>query len=215
MKLRGGDMNSFIKLFILVSVIFFASCATNEVIKDPDKSDNEKAPETPKQFTRIFFDYEEMEQMPVMELDPEIVQIIDSAYDEITMNNSTRALATVEDLYRNQEAHPEITDIYAYCLFRNGHRFKALEIIDDAIKQFGPYGNLIYSRIIMSRELAETGLNMMQVDGNGIYNSSDLPYDEADFIKTNYQSALHDALYLFSQFDTDANLACHIGIYMN
>jgi len=82
---------------------------------------------------------------------------------------------------------------------------KYIEIIDNAISDFGPHEQLVKVRQRIAIDMAFMGTDKRLVDGMTLYlpPARALPYENEQFKTESFSSALHDSLFLLKLYDGD------------
>ncbi len=158
-----------------------------------------------KKYERPKFRYASMKQKPEKQCAEAADEAMKQAIDLAETNNSASALRLIEE---SRQAHGKCVFselLYAQVLFRNGQRLKSNEIIDAAIKAFGPLDGLVRVRAMLCIEMAEYGVGTQAVDGNMVYlpESKHLPYKEEQFRHTNLVVASEALEYLLGEIPED------------
>jgi len=151
-------------------------------------------------FTRTRFEYETMPKKPYQACDPVQLKNVRLALRQVDQLQSRQGLATAKEAYSQAKKCPEVSDAYAWCLFRSGEWLEGINVIDEAIRTFGSYPALIKRRGYMGWEMGDLGITRKVVDGNTIPVLKDkgLPFDDKQFKEENYRIALQDFLFLTS-----------------
>ncbi len=154
-------------------------------------------------YQKTIFDYEKMKLDTLSKCDDVMFQKLQSILETIENNNSSIAVKTSKELFSNNTTCPEIYEIHGYALFRSGEWLEGNEIIEKGILKFGKIPGLIKRHSIMSIEMAELGTGVKNIDGNSVYKSKFLEYDEEQFKNENLKSALNDLMYLEQKYQQE------------
>ncbi|MBL7936192.1 MAG: hypothetical protein JNM51_10350 [Bacteroidia bacterium] len=149
------------------------------------------------QLSRKILDYEKLKIVEVY-CDSSTIIDLERAMVAIDGYQSERGVEISKSIFDKNQSCPQIFEVYAYSLFRNGKWFEGIDILEKGIELFGAVPELIKKRSEMSIEMAQMGVGEKVVDGNSIYVSGKnaLAYDEKQFKEENYKSALLDLIYL-------------------
>jgi len=126
---------------------------------------------------------------------------LENSFVAIQQNNSAAAVENAKNIYDLNKDCFSIFEAYGYSLFRNGKWFEGLEIIEEGIQKFGSVPELIKRKSEMSLEMADLGIGMKNIDGSSVYKANNAEYDEEQFIRENYTSALADLNYLMINYN--------------
>lgn len=162
------------------------------------------------------FDYKQLEKETYPACDTSAELQLDNAFTLLQQNNSKSALSITKQLMDDKHDCPAVFEYYGYSLFRTGEWMAGVQILDSAIDRFGSSPDLIIRKAYMSLEMAQSGTGMRTVDGNAIYlpAAKQLPYDEAQFVRENYASALDDLHYITDNYeDRYDDIATMAGVY--
>ena len=150
---------------------------------------------------RKSFKYEKLEKENYDRCDETVMVQLEKPFAAVDQNSSSLAVSLSKDLFSKNGNCPETYECYAYCLFRSGMRLEAIALLDSAIEKFGSNPELIYRKAYLSFELGELGPTVKNIDGSGVYTSSEKSeYEEAQFKEENFRSALADLRYLTSAY---------------
>lgn len=134
---------------------------------------------------------------------------IEQAIEMIETNQSSSAIVLVEETRKamGQCAFSEMA--YAEALFRNGQWLRSNQVIDAAIKEYGPVLFLVRARAGYCLEMAEYGVGMKAVDGNMVYLPEDkhLPFNEKQFKEANLSIGCEALEFLESKVELDEKSA--------
>ena len=149
-------------------------------------------------FTRTRFEYETMAKKAYQACDAAQLKAAQLALGQVDQLQSRAGLATAKELYGVTKKCPQVYDAYAWSLFRSGEWLESINVIDEAIRTFGPYPELVRRRGYMGAEMGDLGTMRKVVDGNAVNLSKDtgLPFDEKQFKEENYRIATQDFLFL-------------------
>jgi hypothetical protein len=149
------------------------------------------------QLSRKVLDYEKLKIVEVY-CDSSTIIDLERAMVAINEYQSERGVEISKSIFDKNQFCPQIFEVYAYSLFRNGKWFEGIDILEKGIELFGAAPELIKRRSEMSIEMGQMGIGEKVVDGNSIYVSGKnaLAYDEKQFKEENYKSALLDLIYL-------------------
>jgi tetratricopeptide (TPR) repeat protein len=148
-------------------------------------------------FQRKIFNYSQLNEDSII-CPNLILEELDQVLILIENLQSERAAILGEEMFNKFEKCPALFEVYSWALFRSGHWMKSVQIIDSAIMTYGPNPDLILRRGNINIEMAELGVGIRNIDGNSIYLSKNkkLNFEESNFKKQNYLSALNDFKYI-------------------
>ena len=150
------------------------------------------------ELTRTRFEYETMAKKPYESCDSAQIKRIQLALQQVDQSQSKQGVATARDVYSLTKKCPQVYDAYAWSLFRSGELLEGINVIDEGIRAFGSYPDLIRRRGYMGWEMGDLGPTRKIVDGSSISlpKEKGLPYDEKQFKEENYRISLQDFLFL-------------------
>ena len=150
------------------------------------------------EFTRTRFEYETMPKKPYQGCDYAELRSIRLALRQVEQLESKQGVATSKGIFLSTKKCPEVFDAYAWSLFRSGEWLEGINMIDEGIRTFGSYPDLIRRRGHMGWEMGDLGTARRVVDGNTIPLPKEkaLPFEEKRFREENYRIALQDFLFL-------------------
>lgn len=158
------------------------------------------------EFTRKTFEYEKLKSENFESCSDKINKDLEKSLIAIKQNNSKLAVNNAINIYNISKDCYQIYDVYAYSLFRNGKWFEGIEIIEEGIRKFGSVPELIKRKSEMSIEMAQLGTGQKNIDGNSVYKSNSIDFDEEQFIIKNYKSALLDLEYLMINYNRNEEI---------
>ncbi len=153
------------------------------------------------EYKRNTFDYVNLASENFPECNDDTYETLDKSLQAIQQNQSKFAVSNSEQVYNSNKDCFAVYDVYGYSLFRNGKWFEGLQIIEEGIKKFGSVPELIKRKSDMSLEMAQLGIGQKNIDGNSVYKSNSVEYEEEQFILENYKSALIDLEYLAENYN--------------
>jgi tetratricopeptide (TPR) repeat protein len=137
------------------------------------------------------------------ECSEEVKQLVGEVFELIDQNDLERATTVLEDARNNHGQCVHTEYLFAEFRYAAGEWVESWELIDAALKKYGPYPELIYTRSRICVEMAEYGTHSRAVNGMMAYlpDSKALPYNEEQFKATNLEYASKDLEFLTTHFD--------------
>jgi len=153
------------------------------------------------EFKRNTFNYDSLPSENFPSCDDKVIDVLAQSFDAVDQNNSTFAVENAKKVFDVNKGCYSIYETYGYSLFRNGKWLEGVEILEEGIRKFGSVPELIKRKADMSLEMAEMGIGANNIDGSAVYKKTDWEYDEDQFIRENYNSALADLNYLMITYN--------------
>lgn len=150
---------------------------------------------------RNTFEYEKLKTEKFVECDENLKKELELSFIAIQENKSAEAVKIAKKTYNNNKDCYQVFEAYGYALFRSGEWFEGIEIIEKGIQKFGSVPELIKRKSEMSLEMAQLGTGQKNIDGNSVYKTNSLKYDEEQFKEENLKSALVDLQYLMTNYN--------------
>lgn len=151
-------------------------------------------------YKRKVFDYDKLGIDTISRCDQRTLENLRTSLVAVQENRSKDAVRVAKKEYAMGRNCPQVFEGYGNSLFRSGDWFGGIEVIEAGIEKFGRVPYLIKKRSEMSLEMAELGTGQKEIDGNSVYKTNSIPYEEEQFREENYLAALNDLEFLVKEY---------------